>query len=1037
MSRVGALIAFLMAALYGSAFAVDSLSRQVIGGNISGFLKKDKSPYQVNETLVVSEGRALVIEAGVEIFFNEGTGLDVRGGNLAIMGEHSNPVLLSSAKEGSTWNGISITGLKRSEVQGVLLKDADFGFTVESGALELRDATIDNAMRAAVYVRNASVDLQWVRVQNCRNVGVWATQSASVDIDGSNLDNNNIALVVGDEATVSLQRSNLDVNGTAILDLGNNRLRQRNTLIEGNLVGFASKDLPTEDLKSAMNKNHKDVSRNIEDLLENLGEEPHNPYADGMKLLAHSQGDSADTLWSVSGSVGLEVGYHKVDTKHHHSDTPYVSGSDSVFRGERYLNYFQVLGLFANWNANMVMQSPRGQLVEVIADVSSDTWDHFKVHQFQASYTDDMQRLVLGDFYTNAGQIYLDGINAFGGLYEMSLFENSAKEPLFVGTVFGGEVRAPKIVGEKNYDVYKDYVEDGEAEAQEMIVGGKVRWNMHRRFNGTLGFIGSKDYLEDPFFRDGMNEATNTASPLVSSRNVFADGNWLVFPGDIKLNGQVAVGGADTVNAEKIRAINQVFSEAGLDASNFALLNKLMRDPRQVNSLTTEQLESIYGENSMKSPSEMRAELRALLKRASQVAAETKVEDLRPSHADFWGHEHWAVAGSYQWSNVTTFIEGYLRYVGREYYSAGSPDLLQNTRMIGGNLKHSFYDFWKLGFGYTMNVENAADDGDGYNIFGMAEGSQWGMFSGAEKDWLKEHEQDPNRALYIHDGYLTNDFKVSEKIGLWLKYAINYRTRSTPQRLYANYSANSGVYEDPWFKAQKGKASLTVYSDNDTLEIDSARWAEYYALSDEEYLATEFVERLMKHTLELGFSFKLPKKNVLKVSGVLIARTDMSKFEQDKRIRKFNFTDETYGILGYYFHGGDYLEQRYPISLSTSLGDFRNMFSVMPRYKMYNRNEMREFEWNLLDNMNLVLSKNFLELSLSGGIRQNLLSYEIDDSRYDEMELDIDGSASLRVYHTPSLYSDWTVGSIFNYRPDNRADEYKDYYVTAALNYDF
>ena len=115
-----------MAALYGSAFAVDSLSRQVIGGNISGFLKKDKSPYQVNETLVVSEGRALVIEAGVEIFFNEGTGLDVRGGNLAIMGEHSNPVLLSPAKEGSTWNGISITGLKRSEVQGVLLKDADF-----------------------------------------------------------------------------------------------------------------------------------------------------------------------------------------------------------------------------------------------------------------------------------------------------------------------------------------------------------------------------------------------------------------------------------------------------------------------------------------------------------------------------------------------------------------------------------------------------------------------------------------------------------------------------------------------------------------------------------------------------------------------------------------------------------------------------------------------------------------------------------------------------------------------------------------------
>ena len=65
------------------------------------------------------------------------------------------------------------------------------------------------------------------------------------------------------------------------------------------------------------------------------------------------------------------------------------------------------------------------------------------------------------------------------------------------------------------------------------------------------------------------------------------------------------------------------------------------------------------------------------------------------------------------------------------------------------------------------------------------------------------------------------------------------------------------------------------------------------------------------------------------------------------------------------------------------------------------------------------------------------IQYEIDDVDYDELEIDVDGSASLRVYHTPALYSDWTVGSVFNYRPDNKADQYKDFYVTAALNYDF
>ena len=193
----------------------------------------------------------------------------------------------------------------------------------------------------------------------------------------------------------------------------------------------------------------------------------------------------------------------------------------------------------------------------------------------------------------------------------------------------------------------------------------------------------------------------------------------------------------------------------------------------------------------------------------------------------------------------------------------------------------------------------------------------------------------------------------------------------------------------------------------------------------------------MKHTLELGLTFKLPQKSVLKVGGAVEVRSDMSKFEQDDLLDQFDFNDETYGILGYYFHGGDYFEQRYPVSLTISSDGFRNMFAVMPRYKIYNRNEMREFEWTLSDNMDIDLSRNFLELSLGAGLRQNFLSYEIEEEDYDEMELDVDGSAKLRVYHTPSLYSDWTVGAIFNYRPDNRADQYKDFYMIAALNYEF
>ncbi|SMP51744.1 hypothetical protein SAMN05720465_1972 [Fibrobacter sp. UWB10] len=1025
-----------MAALQVSAFAVDREPGQgsVIGGDVSGFLKKDRSPYLVKETLVVPEGKALIVEAGTVLYFSAGTGIDVRGGSLAVMGENANPVLMTSAEDGALWNGVSITGVKPSEIQGTHLKNAVYGYSVESGSLEVRDGIISNVERAAVYVRNGSFDMQWSKIEKCPNVGVWAVQDAAVDIDASTLSGNNIAIVAGEGSSVNLKRSQLNVNEVAVLDFGDNDFKQRNSTIEGNEIGYVSADIPPQNVRPALENNQKLFSSNVEDYFDQLREHPNNPYANTMKFSA-LQKETVDSSWNVSGNVGIEIGYHKVMTRHNSSGKTYESQGDSVLPGERYINYFQVPGFFTNINANLLMKSPTGATFEFVADVSSDAWDNFKIYQLQASYTDDMQRLVLGDFYANGGDLYLAGVSAFGASYDINLMKRTAYDPMFVGSVFAGEVRAPKLPGKRNYDVYKDYIDDGEAEAQRMVAGGKVRWNMHRRFNGTLGFIGSKDYVEDPFLRDGMDANTNTMNPVISSRNIFADGNWLFYPGDIKLNGQIAMGAADTANAAKIRAINQVFSEAGLDASNFALLNKLMNNVNEVNSLSRSQLESIFGENSMMTPTEMRAELKRLLAKASDVAKGIHTDDVSPASGDFWGHEHLAFSGAYQWSNSKTFVEGFFRYVGSEYYSAGSDGLLQNTRMIGGNLKHKVYEFWDLGFGYTMNVENAAGQGDDYNVFGLGEGTQLGL-TGAESGWLKEHEQDPVRTLYIHDGYLKNDFKLNEKMGLSFKYSFNYRTRNTPQRLYANYSASSGIYNDPWFKEIPGRSTFEVADSLDTVVIDSIRWANYYALSNEEYLATQFEEKLMKHTLELGWSYKM-SKNMLKLGTALIVFKDMSDFVQKDKISRFSFTNETYGILGYYFHGSDYLEQRFPMSLTTSFEGFKNTMALTPRYKLYNRNDMSEFEWNFMDNMDITICPKLLELSMGGGIRQNFLSYEIDDTDYDEMELDIDASTKLRVHHSQSLYSDWTVGVLFNYRPDNKADQYKDFYIIAALNYDF
>lgn len=1026
--RVWALTAIFMA-LHVSAFAVENGSE--LSGAVSGFLRKANSPFSVKETIVVPEGKALVVEAGVEIRFDEGAGVDVRGGSIAIMGEVNNPVTFTSSS--GLWNGITVTGIKRSEVQGLQLSNSEYGFVVESGALEIRDAEFDGVEKAAVYARNASVDIQWSKIRNCKNIGVWATQSASVSIDGSTLEKNRVAVVATDGSDVSFQSSKLMDNDVALLDFGDNRVKQRNTLIQGNRKGFVSKDVPDADFRRSLSNNSKDLDQGLDDVAETLGEEPRNPFADGMKLVTFKKKSTSDSVWRVSGNAGVALGYHEVMTRHHHSSVPYESDGKIVEKGENYTNFFQVPGLFANWNANVLMESPDGRTFEFSADISNDTWDKFAIHNLQAVYTDRYQRAALGDVDLNAGSLYLAGINLFGGSYDLNIYITSPKDPMFQISAFGGEYRAPKYLHGNNYEIYNDKIEDGEVEAQNMVAGGKIRWNMHSRFNGTLGFIGSKDFLEDPLLRDGMDPDVNTSSPIMTTHNFFADGNWLFFPGDIKLNGQVAVGAADTANAAKMRAINEVFADAGLNSSNFALLNKLMKNDREINSLTDTELETIFGQNSMKTKSQKIAQLKELIAEAKKVSLNYKDHDDKPVHKDFWSYEHWAVSGSYEWSSDNTFIEGFFRYVGGEYYSAGSPDLLQNTRMIGGNLKQKISDFWKLNFGYTMNVENASNNKGAYNIFGMGEFSEWGMFSGADEDSLRAHDQDPIRTLYIHDAYLGNIFKINDKIELAVKYSVDYRTRSTAQRLYADYAAESGVFDDPWFQAQKGQSTVTL---RDTMEIDSARWAQYYSLREEDALAKQFDERLLKHTAEIGVTVKLPN-NVLNVGGAWIYRTDLSKFIQDELIKDMKLKDETFGILGYYFHGGDFFEQRYPISLTTRVDDFRNTFAFTPRYKIYNRNDMTEFEWTVMDNMSFPISADFLDLSLGGSVRQNFLNYKLDGDKVHEMELDIDGTASLKVRHTPALHTTWTLGAEINYRPDNRAEEYKDIFGSVALNYEF
>ena len=422
------------------------------------------------------------------------------------------------------------------------------------------------------------------------------------------------------------------------------------------------------------------------------------------------------------------------------------------------------------------------------------------------------------------------------------------------------------------------------------------------------------------------------------------------------------------------------------------------RSPGLVDRLSRDELNEIFGENAMMTESEMRQQLRQYLTKAKNVL-DSYGKDRSSAEIRSWDGDNVAFAASLRWALPRTVLSAGMRYVGAGFYSVGSPDQLQNSREWNISLEQKVTNFWNLELSYLLNVENAAHEGD-YNVFGFAEGSALGLVPGADDNWLKEHEQDEDRTLYDHTAALANVIDIAPRAKLSLGYTFNYRTRSTNQRLQAVYSANSGIYADSWFQGGDGNV-VDIVNGEDTLKVDSARWASYYALAESPYLATQFEERIMKHVVRLELKL------------------------------------ETFGLLGYYFHGGDYFEQSYPVSLNTNIGNLRNMFMVIPRYKQYNRDNMEEFEWRIVENLNKPLVKDFMDLTVGAVFRREYLNRDELRKHIREVEMDVGGSATLGFTHMKNLTSAWTVGALYCNRPDLLSEEYFDLYGSVMVNYEF
>lgn len=1018
-------------------------------GEISGFLKADKSPYLVTEDITVAPNTVLIIEPGTTLLFKPNTGIIAKGQFVAT-GTKAKPVTFSSAvmvPKAGDWKGIFITGEESAEISNAVILSAKTAIVIENGGILLQNTKVNSSSERGLYARNASVKISNCEFIQNKGVAVHLSNYSDATIERSNFSNNNVAILNSELANTNLSASHLTSNEHALVSMDNSILNLRNNKIENNKVGYASSTILDKRSISNITGNKENITNKTQAVVASV---PANPEIPGVKqrpvvasdkigVLARQKEkaklDSSATTWKLSGTTMVGANYHHVITSKNNNEDEVVAG-ELIEHGEHYTNVFQVPGVQGIASANLTLQSNKGQTLEFSMDLTSDTWNHFSPNPVSIRYTDNIFNAVLGDFYKVGSEIYMSGIPVFGVDVTASILKNTANDPLIELNGFFGEAQRPTIPGKRNPLIYKNYIEDGSATAQRLAYGGSFKLTPVHSFDATLGFIYANDEIDEPFLRDGKKGAM-TSDPMISALTVYSDVNKVFFPGNLELKGQFAVGRADTADVVRERAINEVFNEANLEVASFSTLRSLMQNENLINQLSQEELQEIFGENTPLSKAEMADSLKVLIKKAKTTKknADSDRDDGRVMGLN-WGSQNFALGLSLDWNYYKTSISTHVKYVGSEFFSAGSPDQLSNTREFLFKLDQNIKDIWDLELAYQFNVENAAT-GKKTNIFGFSEDSRWGLSSDDNEEWFNEHEKDNDRAKYIHDMKFGNTFRINPKFSINAGYNLNYHQQYRPTQLHGSYALEDGIYGDSWFKARQGKATITIENNGKEVEVDSARWTEYASLANQPFLASRFQECIFKNTWDLGFTFRAAK-SVFKAAGRWTLRTDASKFhKKDELISKMDLSNSTWGKLGYYFHGADYFEHTYPISVTTTLTDIQNRFAVTPRFKSYERDDMKESEVTFADDFEIPFKEKFFILGIGVQFRYMFTTWDENDESQDSKEMDFETGANLRVNHTKNLFSEWNFGFTYYSRPDNLSNEYKDIFGGVRLNYVF
>ncbi len=1031
---------------------------------LSGRLIREKSPYLLSVMAEVPVGKKLTIEPGVVVLVSGAeSGLTVRG-TLEILGAPNQKVRFASVAERPTpgaWAGIVAQDGACITAHYLQLSHAKNGFVLSGTCFSLSNSVIDNVSASAVFALNSEVQLTQNSIGECspHALGLYADRSSRVTVTRGRITGVQFGVVATGYSTVNLYDALIESNGTGMMLIDSVAVELQGARIQNNQTGVASTfdaGRKARGLAAALGLfgpeavhgyppevqgNSLDWTRlSAVNARQQLGEIELPPAVQSnllqirpKKFIPGVTSSDFVPLEAVTfGSVTVGLEYHNVHTAENKSLHTIEVDRDSVAPGQYFPNRFHVERYKPY--ISLYSQSRFGvdRVLEVQANVSHDEWSEHYLKPITVRWESPQVAWRLGHFTENGADLVLDAVDLLGA--SLSLNTATGKKrvtPLLKLNLVVGETVQPLSEGDKNPDLFADLIGPGEARAQGIFMLGRAAFSPINRTELALGYERSIDWREDPWLRHQISDRSELEKPEVDAQAIFAELNWATPRGGFEWRSSAVLGTPDSTQ----RAWN-IAVEEWIDQHNILLEADTLRALlKRSTAPSAAAIQKVLPPMIDLTGYEVIQEIRTIASTVQDSLSEDWVGGIKPSV------DHLAFSLGLDWRSASTVLSLDYRFLGREFYSPGIPDLRPNGREYALRWSQGVNEWWDFAFVGKAMVEDASSAEDHLNFFGFGEGSQWGI--SPDKQALAELTSERVNPRTIFETGVENRWQLPAGFELSLNYDYSYRFRRSPRLLSKDTTLTAGVFADSWFS---GSDDSLRYMAHD-VGIDTARWGSYLSASDT--LANRFRQELLTHAVSAELTKRIGRSSV-SLGSHLRWDFDRSDFDHYSQGTDWALADSTWGKMGYRFGQGDGFLGSWPLRINWRSKFLSDRLTLQMRYRKAAENSYNEREFSASDLVEWNVFPGRWTLTAEAGATYRTIGYESDGFYLKDVATgeyysfivpdgsggwntsSVDRADAVRVDAQTDL-DGYELGNRRRYR-DNREEEY-DFFVSLLSRY--